>query len=100
MEGNGPVDATFKAIRALIPLQARLELYQVHAVTGGTDAQAEVTVKLEDSEGMLVSGYGAEVDTLVASAEAYINALSKLEKVQERRAEGVRMSSGKVAEQS
>ena len=75
--GNGPVDATFAAIRAIFPHGASLQLYQVHAVTGGTDAQAEVTVRLEES-GKSVNGQGADRDTLVASARAYVNALNKL----------------------
>lgn len=78
VEGNGPVDAIFKAIREIVPHEgARLQLYQVHAVTGGTDAQAEVTVRLEE-EGKTVTGQGADADTLVASARAYIHALNKL----------------------
>jgi len=76
-EGNGPVDATFSAIRSLVPHEAKLQLYQVHAVTGGTDAQAEVTVRLEEN-GKTVIGQGADHDTLVASARAYVNALNKL----------------------
>ena len=76
-EGNGPVDAIFKAIKAMVPQQATLKLYEVHAVTGGTDAQAEVTVRLEEN-GKTVNGQGADHDTLVASARAYINALNKL----------------------
>ncbi len=75
--GDGPVDATFRAIRELFPHEARLQLYQVHAVTGGTDAQAEVTVRLEEN-GRTVHGQGADTDTLVASARAYVNALNKL----------------------
>ena len=75
--GNGPVDATFNAIGVLFPHQARLQLYQVHAVTGGTDAQAEVTVRLE-GDGRIVNGHGADTDTLVASARAYVSALNKL----------------------
>jgi 2-isopropylmalate synthase len=75
--GNGPVDATFNAIGELVPHQSMLELYQVHAVTGGTDAQAEVTVRLEEN-GRTVNGQGADTDTLVASARAYIHALNKL----------------------
>jgi len=75
--GNGPVDATFAAIRQIVPHEATLQLYQVHAVTGGTDAQAEVTVRLEE-HGKTVNGQGADVDTLVASARAYVNALNKL----------------------
>jgi 2-isopropylmalate synthase len=77
-EGNGPVDAIFKSIRMIVPHDtARLTLYQVHAITGGTDAQAEVTVKLEES-GKTVVGQGSDTDTLVASAMAYIHALNKL----------------------
>ena len=76
-EGNGPVDATFAAITAICPHEASLQLYQVHAVTGGTDAQAEVTVRLEE-QGKTVNGQGADYDTLVASARAYVNALNKL----------------------
>ncbi len=75
--GNGPVDATFAAISQLFPHEASLQLYQVHAVTQGTDAQAEVTVRLEEA-GKTVNGQGADHDTLVASARAYINALNKL----------------------
>ena len=84
-EGNGPVDATFNAIRALLPetADAELKLYQVHAVTEGTDAQAEVSVRLE-REGRLVTGHDADVDTLVASARAYIHALNKLERFERR----------------
>jgi 2-isopropylmalate synthase len=75
--GNGPVDATFSAIRQIFPHEAKLMLYQVHAVTGGTDAQAEVTVRLEEN-GKTVNGQGADYDTLVASVRAYVNALNKL----------------------
>jgi 2-isopropylmalate synthase len=75
--GNGPVDATFAAIKEIFPHEVKLQLYQVHAVTEGTDAQAEVTVRLEE-DGRTVNGQGADVDTLVASARAYINALNKL----------------------
>ena len=76
-EGDGPVDSAFKAIRELFPHSARLLLYQVHAVTAGTDAQAEVTVRLEE-QGRSVNGQGADTDTMVASVKAYINALNKL----------------------
>ncbi len=75
--GNGSVDAIFIAIRTLFPHEARLQLYQVHAVTHGTDAQAEVTVRLEEG-GHSVNGYGADTDTLVASTRAYVNALNRL----------------------
>lgn len=78
VEGNGPVDAIFKAVRAIVPHEdSVLQLYQVHAVTGGTDAQAEVTVRLEEN-GKTVNGQGADADTLVASARAYVHALNKL----------------------
>ncbi|MBL4802200.1 MAG: 2-isopropylmalate synthase [Emcibacter sp.] len=77
-EGNGPVDASFNALRGLAEGEPHLELYQVHAVTRGTDAQAEVTVRLEE-DGKTVNGHGAHVDTLVASVKAYINALNKLQ---------------------
>ena len=75
--GDGPVDATFNCIKKLVPHTARLQLFQVHAVTGGTDAQAEVTVRLEES-GKTVNGQGADTDTLVASCRAYVHALNKL----------------------
>ncbi len=75
--GTGPVDATFNAIKAVMPHEAKLQLYQVHAVTEGTDAQAEVSVRLEQ-DGRVTTGRGAEVDTLVASAKAYVAALNKL----------------------
>ncbi len=77
-EGAGSVDATFRAIRAIVPHAATLKLYQVHAITQGTDAQAEVTIRLEDADGFLASGHGAHTDTLTASAMAYINALCRL----------------------
>jgi len=75
--GNGPVDAIFNAIKAMVPNEAVLELYQVHAVTEGTDAQAEVSVRLSEN-GRSVTAKGADPDTLVASARAYVAALNKL----------------------
>ena len=75
--GDGPVDATFQAIRALVPHEARLALYQVSAVTEGTDAQAEVMVRLE-ADGKIATGRGSDTDTMVASARAYVSALNKL----------------------
>jgi len=78
VRGNGPVDALFAAIRKLVPHDgATLQLYQVHAVTQGTDAQAEVSVVLGEA-GRTARGTGAHVDTLVASARAYVDALNKL----------------------
>ena len=75
--GDGPVDAVFNAIRELIPHKAALRLFQVHAVTEGTDAQAQVSVRLEE-DGRIASGQSADTDTLVASAQAYIGALNNL----------------------
>jgi 2-isopropylmalate synthase len=75
--GNGPVDAIFNGIKVLVPNEAVLELYQVHAVTEGTDAQAEVSVRLQEN-GRTVTAKAADPDTLVASAKAYIGALNKL----------------------
>jgi 2-isopropylmalate synthase len=78
VKGNGPVDALFNAVRKLVPHDnATLQLYQVHAVTAGTDAQAEVSVVLSE-DGRTTRGTGAHTDTLVASAKAYVNALNKL----------------------
>ena len=75
--GDGPVDATFNAIRALFPHEARLVLFSVGAVTEGTDAQAKTTVRLEEG-GKMVDGQGADTDTIVSSARAYVHALNKL----------------------
>ncbi len=75
--GDGPVDAAFSAVKALYPHGARLQLYQVHAVTEGTDAQATVSVRMEE-EGRIATGQSADTDTVVASAKAYINALNRL----------------------
>ena len=81
--GDGPVDAIFNCIKAVFPHEASLPLYQVQAVTEGTDAQAEVSVRLED-EGISFTGRGADTDTLVASARAYISALNRLLIAKER----------------
>ena len=75
--GDGPVDAVFNAIHELVPHNAVLRLFQVHAVTEGTDAQAQVSVRLED-DGHIATGVASDTDTLVASAKAYINALNNL----------------------
>src|SRR6186713_3408320 len=76
-EGNGPVDAVFNCIKLLVPHEAKLELYQVHAVTEGTDAQAEVSVRLAH-EGRSMTSKASDPDTLVASAKAYLGALNKI----------------------
>lgn len=91
--GNGPVDATFNAIHALVPHEAKLELYQVHAVTEGTDAQAEVSVRLADKDGRTVTAKAADPDTLAASARAYLGALNKLTSRAARTQGGVRIHS-------
>ncbi|MBE9475936.1 MAG: 2-isopropylmalate synthase, partial [Proteobacteria bacterium] len=75
--GDGPVDAVFNAVKALFPHDARLQVYQVHAVTEGTDAQATVSVRMEEN-GKIVNGQSADTDTVVASAKAYVNALNRL----------------------
>jgi 2-isopropylmalate synthase len=75
--GDGPVDACFKAIGEIFPHSATLTLYSVAAVTEGTDAQARVTVRLEEN-GKMVDGQGADTDTIVASVRAYVHALNKL----------------------
>ena len=76
-QGDGPVDATFNAVKALFPHEAKLQLYQVHAVTEGTDAQATVSVRMEE-DGRISTGQSADTDTVVASAKAYVNALNRL----------------------
>ncbi|WP_323006088.1 2-isopropylmalate synthase [Pseudorhodobacter sp.] len=75
--GDGPVDAAFMAVKMLYPHKARLQLYQVQAVTEGTDAQATVFVRLEE-DGNIATGQSADTDTIVASVKAYVNALNRL----------------------
>ena len=88
--GDGPVDATFNAIREIFPHQAELRLFSVGAVTEGTDAQARCTVRLEEG-GKLVDGQGADTDTIVAAARAYVHGLNKL-LVKRKRTEPVALS--------
>ncbi|MBV7408672.1 2-isopropylmalate synthase [Maritimibacter sp. DP1N21-5] len=76
--GDGPVDAAFNAVKALFPTKARLELYQVSAVTEGTDAQATVSVRLAE-DGRISTGQSADTDTVVASVKAYVTALNRLQ---------------------
>lgn len=76
-EGDGPVDAAFKAIKSLVEPNGRLLLYAVNAITAGTDAQGEVTVRLQDGD-RIVNGQGSDTDIVVASAKALIAALNKL----------------------
>jgi 2-isopropylmalate synthase len=76
-DGNGPVDATLKAIESKAGSGAELLLYSVNAITGGTESQGEVTVRLARA-GRIVNGVGSDPDIVVASAKAYLNALNKL----------------------
>ena len=76
--GDGPVDAVYRTIAAITGTKSKLEAYLVKGITGGTDAQGEVTVKVEEG-GKKVAGHGADTDIIIASAKAYVNALNKLE---------------------
>ncbi len=76
-KGSGAVDASLKAIESLVNTKGNLELYSVNSLTNGTDAQGEVTVRLEKA-GRIVNGQGADTDIVIASAKAYINAVSKV----------------------
>src|SRR3990172_4933214 len=86
--GDGPVDAAYKTIAKLTKTKSRLLRYSVNAITGGTDAQGEVTVRLQEDD-HIVLGQGAHTDIIVASAKAYINALNKLEYKKRERKERV-----------
>ena len=92
-KGDGPVDAVFNAIRELVPHTAMLRLYQVHAVTEGTDAQAQVSVRLEE-DGRISTGAAADTDTLTASAMADWNALNNLFARREKSAPDSKVASG------
>ena len=81
--GGGSVDAAFKAIENVVNSGTQLQLYSVNNITSGTDAQGEVTVRLEKA-GRIVSGQGADTDIVIASVHAYINALNKLQKPNHR----------------
>ena len=76
-DGNGPVDASLKAIENHVKSGAEMVLYSVNAISGSTESQGEVTVRLQNS-GRIVNGVGADPDIIVASAKAYLSALSKL----------------------
>jgi 2-isopropylmalate synthase len=82
-EGNGPVDAVFKAIESQVGSGAELQLYSVNAITTGTESQGEVTVRLSRG-GRIVNGVGADPDIVAASAKAYMSALNKLYSTAER----------------
>ncbi len=82
-DGNGPVDASLKAIEARVKSGADMVLYSVNAISGSTESQGEVTVRLQDS-GRVVNGVGADPDIVVASAKAYLAALNKLQSQSDR----------------
>ena len=82
-DGNGPVDASLKAIEARVNSGAEMVLYSVNAISGSTESQGEVTVRLQNS-GRVVNGVGADPDIIVASAKAYLAALNKLQSQSER----------------
>ena len=82
-EGNGPVDASLKAIESHVKSGAEMVLYSVNAISGSTESQGEVTVRLQSS-GRVVNGVGADPDIVVASAKAYLSALNKLQSKSER----------------
>lgn len=86
--GDGPVDAVYKAIVRLTGTRSRLLKYSVNAITGGTDAQGEVSVRVQEDD-QLVLGQGSHTDIIVASAKAYINALNRLEYKKKDRREGL-----------
>ena len=75
--GSGVVDAAFSAVKAISKTTARLKLYSVNAITSGTDAQGEVTTRLE-KDGRIVNGQGADTDIVIASVKSYVNALNRL----------------------
>jgi len=85
--GDGPVDAAFNAVKAVFPHDGRLQLYQVQAVTQGTDAQATVSVRLEE-DGRIATGEAADTDTVLASTKAYVMALNRLLVRREKSAPG------------
>ncbi len=83
--GDGPVDAVYRTIAALTQTKSLLRAYIVKAITGGTDAQGEVSVRVEEN-GETVTGHGSDTDIIIASAQAYLNALNKLADLVERNA--------------
>ena len=84
-QGDGPVDAAFNAVDAMFDHHGTLQLYQVHAVTEGTDAQATVSVRMEE-DGRIATGQAADTDTILASVKAYVGALNRLKVRREKTA--------------
>jgi 2-isopropylmalate synthase len=85
--GDGPVDAVYRTIAAITQTKSTLLMYVVKAITGGTDAQGEVSVRVQE-DGHTVSGHGADTDIITASARAYLNALNKLSYLAGKQAQG------------
>jgi 2-isopropylmalate synthase len=85
--GDGPVDAVYRTIAAITQTKSKLLMYVVKAITGGTDAQGEVSVRVQE-DGRTVSGHGADTDIITASARAYLNALNKLAYLAAKQAQG------------
>jgi 2-isopropylmalate synthase len=83
--GDGPVDAVYRTIAAMAETKSHLRAYIVKAITGGTDAQGEVSVRVEEN-GETVTGHGSDTDIIIATAQAYLNALNKLADLVERNA--------------
>jgi 2-isopropylmalate synthase len=86
--GDGPVDAVYRTIAAMTQTKSKLLMFGVNAITGGTDAQGEVSVRVEE-DGRTVSGHGADTDIITAAARAYLNALNKLAYFAAKQAEGI-----------
>jgi 2-isopropylmalate synthase len=84
--GDGPVDATFKVIQRITKTNSKVLKFYVNAITGGTDAQGEAFVKLEE-DGMAVIGKGVDTDVVVASGKAYVNAINRIEFVKRKKSE-------------
>ena len=85
--GDGPVDAVYRTIAAITKTKSKLLMFGVNAITGGTDAQGEVSVRVEE-DGRTVSGHGADTDIIMAAARAYLNALNRLAYMTSKQAEG------------
>lgn len=85
--GDGPVDAVYRTIAAMTQTKSKLLMYVVKAITGGTDAQGEVSVRVQE-DGRTVTGHGADTDIITASARAYISALNKLAYLATKQAQG------------
>ncbi|MGV0006059.1 MAG: 2-isopropylmalate synthase [Candidatus Porifericomitaceae bacterium WSBS_2022_MAG_OTU9] len=79
MRGSGPVDAAYKAVESLVHSECKLQLYAVNNITGGTDAQGEVSVRIVGMNGRVVNGHGADTDIIIASVKAYVGALNKIQ---------------------